>query len=235
MLVAMTALVFAFTGPALADGVVSAAKKINGKNLKSRSITGSKIKNNTITGTQVRESSLGKVKSATKADSATNATNATNATGIANGTVTTAKFGTIPSARVENTTGLNTATSTDTLVSYNTETFDTAGLHSSDNPSRLTAPVAGTYQVTGQIEWDSVANGYRFLIIRRNGTTRSGVSLIPVSTANFVYQQVTSLVKMNAGDYVELVIRQTSGGNLDVIGGGDEESQNFMMHWAGPA
>ncbi len=73
MIVAMTALVMAFTGPALADQAASIAKKINGKNLKSKSITGSKLKNNTITGTQVKESKLGKVPSASKADTAGNA------------------------------------------------------------------------------------------------------------------------------------------------------------------
>ena len=74
MIVAMTALVMAFTGPALADQAASIAKKINGKNLKTRSISGNKLKNNTVTGIQVAESKLGKVPSATKADTATSAT-----------------------------------------------------------------------------------------------------------------------------------------------------------------
>jgi len=73
MIVAMTALVMAFTGPALADQAASIAKKINGKNLKTRSISGNRLKNNTITGVQVSESKLGKVPSASKADSASNA------------------------------------------------------------------------------------------------------------------------------------------------------------------
>ncbi len=69
--------------------MVSAAKRISGKSIKSKSITGSKLKNNTITGNQVNESELGKVPSASKADSATaasTATNATNATSATNAT-----------------------------------------------------------------------------------------------------------------------------------------------------
>jgi hypothetical protein len=235
MVVAMLALVMAFTGPAVADQVVAAAKKINGKNLKTRSIAGNRLRNNTITGIQVKESSLGKVPSASKADSATTATTAS---GISDGAVTTSKFGTIPSARVENTTAVNVPDAGTVTLSFNSEVFDTAGLHSTTtDTSRLTAPVSGTYQITGQGEWNSAANGYRFLIIRRGSDqARVGVSLIPVgAAAQYVYQQVTTLARLNAGDYVELRASQTSGGPLELFGGGGEESQNFMMHWAGPA
>jgi hypothetical protein len=86
MVVAMTALVMAFTGPAIADQVVSAAKKINGKDIKSRSIAGNRLRNDTVTGIQVSESKLGKVPSASKADSATSAATATNAANAANAT-----------------------------------------------------------------------------------------------------------------------------------------------------
>jgi hypothetical protein len=80
MLVAVTALVSSFTGPAIADQAATIAAKLNGSKIKTRSISGSKLKNNTITGKQVAESKLGKVPSAARADSATSATNATNAT-----------------------------------------------------------------------------------------------------------------------------------------------------------
>ena len=79
---ATIALVAAFAGPAVASDAVDFAKTklLNGKNIKKRSIAGSKLKNNTLTGIQIRESSLGKVKSATSADTRDHATNATNAT-----------------------------------------------------------------------------------------------------------------------------------------------------------
>ena len=80
MIVAIIALLFAFSGTSIAqDAVQIAAKPFNGKKIKSRSISGSKLKKNTIGGTEVNESKLGKVPSAANADKATNATNATNA------------------------------------------------------------------------------------------------------------------------------------------------------------
>ena len=79
MIVAITALVSSFAGPAIADQAATIAAKVNGSKIKNRSISGNKLKNNTITGKQVNEGTLGKVPSAGSADSATNATNATNA------------------------------------------------------------------------------------------------------------------------------------------------------------
>jgi hypothetical protein len=86
MVVAITALVSSFAGPAIADQAATIAAKLNGSKIKNRSISGSKLRNNTITGRQVAESKLGKVPSAAKADSATSATNATNATNATSAT-----------------------------------------------------------------------------------------------------------------------------------------------------
>jgi hypothetical protein len=73
LVVSIVALVLAVAGGAYAAGT------INGKNLKNRSVPGKKLKKNTLTGKQVRESKLGKVPSAKRADSAATATNATSA------------------------------------------------------------------------------------------------------------------------------------------------------------
>ena len=60
-------------------GTAVAATTINGGLIKNRTIGAKKIKKNALTGTEIRESSLGKVPKATKADSATLAALATNA------------------------------------------------------------------------------------------------------------------------------------------------------------
>jgi hypothetical protein len=62
-----------------AGGVGYAASTINGKVLKNRSVAGKKLKKNTLTGTEIRESKLGKVPKAKRADTATNATHANTA------------------------------------------------------------------------------------------------------------------------------------------------------------
>jgi hypothetical protein len=54
-------------------GTSYAAVNLNGKNLKNRTVAGKKLKKNTVTGTEVRESKLGKVPTADRADSAATA------------------------------------------------------------------------------------------------------------------------------------------------------------------
>jgi hypothetical protein len=74
LVVAMLALFVSLGGSAYA------VTKINGKNIKRGTITGSKLRKNTLTGTQIKESKLGKVPSAVRADSAGTATSAATAT-----------------------------------------------------------------------------------------------------------------------------------------------------------
>jgi hypothetical protein len=74
LIVSLIALVFSVSGTAYAVRV------IDGKLLKNRSVPGSKLRPNALTGTQIRESRLGTVPRALRADSATTATSATSAT-----------------------------------------------------------------------------------------------------------------------------------------------------------
>jgi hypothetical protein len=70
MAVALLALFVALGGSAYA------VDQINGNTIKNRTIGGAKLKNDTLTGKQIKESKLGKVPSAAKADTATSATSA---------------------------------------------------------------------------------------------------------------------------------------------------------------
>lgn len=115
MVVAMTALVIASTGTAIAAGLVTGDKLI-----KKRSLSGNRLRNHTITGTQVNLKKLGKVPSAANADHATSATTASSATTAATATnatnaVNAAALGGAPASAYEPSahfirTGLVTAT-----------------------------------------------------------------------------------------------------------------------------
>ncbi len=228
MAVAVVALLVAFGGSAAADQVVDVAKRaklINGKRITPRSLAGNRLRRNSVGPREVRESRLAKVPKARLADN------------VVDGAIGPSKIGLVPAARVESTAAVTTQSGVEAVLSFDSESFDTANLHApSSDPTRLTAPVAGVYEITGQVEWDTAAGGSRLLVIRRNDGRRVGVSLIPVpAAANFVYQQVTTQTKLNAGEYVELRATQTSGAPIGIFKGGDEESQNFMMHRVGPA
>ena len=228
MAVAVVALLVAFGGSAVADQAVDVAKRaklIKGKRIKSRSLPGNRLRRNTVGPAEVRESRLAKVPKARLADN------------VADRAIGPSKVGLVPAVRVEGTTAVTTQSGVEAVLGFDAERFDTANLHSpTSDPTRLTAPVGGVYAITGQVEWNTAAGGSRLLVIRRNDGLRVGVSLIPVTAAaNFAYQQVTTQAKLNAGDYVELRATQTSGAPIEIFKGGDEESQNFMMHWVGPA
>ncbi len=90
MVVAVTALVFAASGTAIAAGGLVNGDKLIAK----RSLSGNRLRNNTLTGTQINVKKLGKVPSAKLADLAklatlaTRAKNATNATRAASSATT---------------------------------------------------------------------------------------------------------------------------------------------------
>ena len=100
MLVALTALVVAKSGTAIAAGLVSGDSLV-----KKHSLSGNRLRNHTITGTQVNLNKLGKVPSAKNADHATTATSATSAT--------TAKTAITASAATAAVTAANAANATD--------------------------------------------------------------------------------------------------------------------------
>jgi hypothetical protein len=120
------------------------------------------------------------------------------------------------------------ATATNHTVAWNNELYDTAGMHDNAvNNSRLTVP-AGVQSVrlTAQIMWQSNATGIRWAVIMKNGTpTYNGSTKL---YRNAVNGSVTTLLltspilTVSPGDYFEVRVHQTSGGNLNLEGGADD-------------
>lgn len=109
---------------------------------------------------------------------------------------------------------------TGTALTFDTETWDSNGLHStSANTSRITCVNPGKYLVCADVTWAANATGIRSLGIVKNGTGGYGGSSVPVNSGTLTTTLcVTVLVDMVAGDYVEAVAAQTSGGNLNASG-----------------
>lgn len=145
------------------------------------------------------------------------------------GAVTPGKIGTIPAVRAKFTTAASIPNSTLTLAALGAEDFDTANMHSTSSlTSRLVAPITGIYQVSGRVNWAGVASGMRIADLYRNGSLVGNLVAGPNSGNNAMAQSFASLVRLTAGQYVELVLFQNSGGAVD--GGAGE----FSMHWVGP-
>jgi hypothetical protein len=115
------------------------------------------------------------------------------------------------------------ATATDTNVEFDTEVFDQGDLFRSTANTRLTIGVAGVYSVAGYAEFDANATGDRVLRVLKNGATAFGASgPAPAGTARI---SGAAALRLAADDYLQLEVRQTSGGNLDVKAG---ENSNFL-------
>jgi len=127
-----------------------------------------------------------------------------------------------PCVRVFHNAAQAITTGTNTALAFNSERLDQAGnaadtMHDTvTNNSRLTCRYAGVYQITGNIEWVGNATGDRSCGIRLNGTTFIGQERRVASTTVTHEQVVTTLYALAVNDYVELVVNQSSGGNLNV-------------------
>lgn len=116
------------------------------------------------------------------------------------------------------------ANDTATALAFNTEMdpADTDAFHdTATNNSRITIPAGegGIYELWTNIVWASNTTGIRTLSIRRNGSPF--VALIRDAAVNNTLGQNISSgpVLCAAADYFEVVVRQTSGGALDVTAG----------------
>lgn len=100
-----------------------------------------------------------------------------------------------------------------TILSWDQETFDGQDMHDNVNPSRVTVPIAGRYLVIGRVSYDANPNGNRSIRIHRNGAafsiTDQGPALSTTTT-----QEITEVMDLAAGDYLELSGSQDSGVSL---------------------
>lgn len=135
----------------------------------------------------------------------------------------------VPQARVYNNANISIATGTATALTFNSERYDDGSLHSTAaNTGRLTAPVAGLYSIGASVEFAANAVGVRVVIVQLNGTTNLVRQDQAASGAgNFI--GVSTEYRLSAGDYVEAVVFQNSGGNLNVNSSGNV-SPEFWMH-----
>jgi hypothetical protein len=116
--------------------------------------------------------------------------------------------------------GLTIANNTSTIATFPDERFDTAGFHSTTtNTGRFTIPTgyAGWYVINARFRWDKSAGGSRSLIVKKNGNTLSASSEIPGDATIFQGNQINTLELFAVGDYVEIEVFQSSGGNLTLF------------------
>jgi len=126
--------------------------------------------------------------------------------------------------QLRNSANQSIANSTDVLVAFNTENWDTDTFHDTvTNNSRITIPAKfnGRYaRITGHITYNAVNTGKRNVTIRKNGSQLStpfGFFAIAGNNAEYQTLEVNMTVLLATNDYFELATIQTSGGAVDLI------------------
>lgn len=139
-----------------------------------------------------------------------------------------------PHCRVYNSAAISHTTSgTPQALTFNSERFDVGGCHStSSNTSRLTVPAGegGKYLIFAAFAFAPNSAGYRQGYFRINGATIVAVDSKPAVNGAGTEFAFSTLYALAAGDYVELVVNQTSGGALNVDGTGSYTPE-FGMMW----
>lgn len=124
------------------------------------------------------------------------------------------------SVRVFNSVTPTINSNTPTVLTWDTERFDTDNLHTGAS-SQLVAPVTGKYHVFATLYWNNVAGGIRSVMIRRNGNGGLIVAgqTIPASTdPSGVYESASGVIDLQANDFVECLVYQDTGAGLYVQG-----------------
>lgn len=141
-----------------------------------------------------------------------------------------------PMCRAYRTADQSIATNTQTAVTFDGERYDVAGMHSTvSNTSRLTVPSGwgGIYHLGASVRFEANATGQRWVALRVSGTLRIAISGSTQAAAGLAESlSVACDWQLGEGDYVEMIVYQTSGGLLDVLAL-PAESAECWAHWIG--
>jgi hypothetical protein len=136
----------------------------------------------------------------------------------------------LPAARAYSSVSHTITSATFTAIPFNAEHFDTADIWSPGSPTRLTAPLTGTYVVSGAAGWPAGA-GSRTLRIDRNGA-QIAVNTVPATSGPS--QVVATITRMNTAEYVELLVHQDSGAGVGTAVCAGNSCPSLAIAWIGP-
>ncbi|MBI3615560.1 MAG: hypothetical protein HY211_03470 [Candidatus Omnitrophica bacterium] len=118
-----------------------------------------------------------------------------------------------------NSANVSISSDTRTAIPFSSERWDNGDLHDTVvNTTRLTAKSAGKYLIFGMVYWWPSDLGRRELGIQLN--TGSFLAMVldrGINESNLgSVQSITTFYDLQAGDYVELQVKQNSGGSLSI-------------------
>jgi uncharacterized protein YjbI with pentapeptide repeats len=229
------------TGGSILDGSLTGAdvraESLLGTDILNGTLTGADVLDQGLTGNDVQEGSLTGADVQNESLSGEDVFNGSlTGADLGGATVAPSNLAVIPSARVRRTTSQSIPSGSFNAIQLTSETWDNGGLHSNVNNTRLTAPIDGVYLITANVFWAANTTGRRDLGIAVNGGFVAFDARPATSAVSEVPLAVTTTYLLEAGDFVEAKVEQTSGGalNLDAGSGGSETSPEVSMTWLGP-
>lgn len=142
------------------------------------------------------------------------------------------------SALVNKTGTQSITTSVVTPLAWDTEDHDDSDWHdNSVNNTRITVPIGVTkIELSAGVRWDTNSSGARIVQLHKNGASFPGSARIDdvgnVSAGNMTKNIKSGVLDVVPGDYFEIVVTQTSGGNLDVV---NHDTTWFAAHDMSPS
>ena len=207
MAVALTAL-FVALGTAAYAGTKLPANSVGAKQLKPNAVTESDVAPSAITAPKIAAQAV---------DSGQLKPGAVSSGKLQDNAVTAEKLGVLPAVRVTRSTPQTVPPLSPVPVTWNTETFDTANLHNNTtNTERLTAPVAGIYDIRAHVDWAADAEGFRnIVLVKSDNSTPDYRFTSPIDGTNPTSSDVEATVPMAAGDFVIVIVQQQSWAGID--------------------
>lgn len=140
----------------------------------------------------------------------------------------------VSAALVKLTANQTTLTATVAAVSWSGAEYQIGGTWwSSGNPTRLTVPAGVTrVRIIAQATFVANATGVRGVALNKNGSypfianPRAFENTLTAAGYDHSIICQTGIIQVTPGDYFEVIVQQTSGSNLDVLG------QSNALTWA---
>ena len=122
----------------------------------------------------------------------------------------------VPAAVVQRNAALSVPTGFgDTFVPFDAEIFDNFGMFAATSTSAV-VPFDGVWQVNLRAAFVANAVGIRYISVAVNGANTGREQILPNAGALFTSVAVSDALFLNAGDAVQMIVKQTSGGALNV-------------------
>ncbi|MBI3319454.1 MAG: LamG domain-containing protein [Candidatus Omnitrophica bacterium] len=121
------------------------------------------------------------------------------------------------SARVYNSADVPIPNNTNVVLPFDSERWDTDNMHDpAVNNDRLTFNTAGNYLVVAHVAFAPNATGHRFVRIRGPGGLDLAATEALGNSAESNYFTLSTYYHFNAGEFVQVLVQQSSGGVLAV-------------------